>query len=202
MAALVQNLLNSVPAWTVYLVVFLLPFLEASIFLGFIIPGETALVFGGVLAANGRVNVVLVLVVGILGAFLGDTIGFEIGKRFGNPLKASRLGQAVGESRWDTAESFVRRHGAPAIFLGRFAALLRALVPGTAGMAGIHYPTFAFWNFLGGAAWAGLCVLGGWAVGDVVAKYLSGFSYVIIGVLVVALIGYAIYRHRSSGQKA
>jgi membrane-associated protein len=198
MAELVQNLLTSVPAWAVYLVVFLLPFLEASIFLGFVIPGETALVFGGVLASNGQVNVVGILATGVAGAFLGDTIGFEVGKRYGATLRDSRLGQMVGEHRWKTAEEYVRRRGAPAVFLGRYAALLRALVPGVAGMAGIHYPKFALWNFLGGATWASLCVLGGWAVGDVVAKYLSGFSYVIIAVLVLVVIGYGFHRYRES----
>ncbi len=198
MASLVQHILTGVPPWVVYLVVFLLPFLEASIFLGFVIPGETALVFGGVLAGNGHVSLVLVLVFGILGAFLGDSIGFEIGRHFGRPLQRSRLGRAVGAERWETAEASIRRRGAPAVFFGRFAALLRALVPGVAGMSGMHYPTFALWNALGGATWASLCVIGGWAVGDVIATYLADFSYVILAVLVIAVIALVVHRYRES----
>ena len=54
MAGFVEDVLNGVPTWVIYLTVFALPFLEASVFLGFVLPGETALVFGGVLASQDR----------------------------------------------------------------------------------------------------------------------------------------------------
>jgi membrane-associated protein len=192
MAAFVQDLLATVPAWAAYLIVFSLPFLEASIFLGFVFPGETALVFGGVLASQGHVSLLAVILLAILGAVTGDGIGYAVGRRYGSSLQVSRLGRVVGPERWQTTEDFLQRHGGPSVFLGRFTALLRALVPGAAGMARLSYPTFAIWNLLGGTAWASACVLGGWAVGDVIGQYLSGAGYVIVGLVAVAVVLYVV----------
>jgi membrane-associated protein len=185
MAHVVESVLSAVPGWAVYLAVFLLPFLEAAIMLGFVVPGETALVFGGVLAGRGQVDVSTVLALAVIGAVTGDAIGYAIGRRYGASVQLSRLGQVVGAARWAVAEEFVHRRGAPAVFFGRYTALLRALVPGIAGMARLPYRTFALWNVLGGATWAAICVLGGWAIGDIVATYLSDVSYVIIAAVVV-----------------
>jgi membrane-associated protein len=196
MASVINEVLTSVPPWAVYLLVFALPFLEASIMLGFVIPGETALVFGGVLAGNGESSVAAVLAIAIAGAIAGDAIGYVVGRRYGPALQISRLGQIVGESRWRSAEDFVRRRGGPAVFLGRFTALLRALVPGVAGMAGLPYRTFALWNVLGGATWAGICVLGGWALGDVITTYLSDAGYVVFGLAVVVVVVLVVLHHR------
>jgi membrane-associated protein len=192
MAAIIEDLLNSVPTWVIYLTVFLLPFLEASIFLGFVIPGETALVFGGVLAGRhataGHPHPSLAIILGlaIFGAITGDAVGYGVGRRYGTGLQASRLGQKVGDARWQTTEAFLLRRGGPAVFFGRFTAVLRALVPGAAGMAKLPYKTFAIWNAIGGAFWATACVLGGYAIGDVIGSYLSNLGYVIIGLVVVA----------------
>jgi undecaprenyl-diphosphatase len=164
----VEGVLTSVPTWVVYLAIFGLPFLEASVFLGFVFPGETALVLGGVLASQGRLNVGVVIGLAIVGAITGDAVGYLVGRRFGHGLQSSRLGQLVGDKRWQASESFLRRRGGPAVFFGRFTALLRALVPSAAGMAKLPYRTFAVWNAAGGSVWA---------AGFVIAGYLAGASY-------------------------
>jgi membrane-associated protein len=197
MAAIVEDLLNSVPTWVVYLTVFLLPFLEASVFLGFVIPGETALVFGGVLAGRGQVSLGVVLALAIVGAITGDAVGYGVGRRYGVGLQSSRLGLKVGDARWKTTEAFLLKRGGPAVFFGRFTAVLRALVPGAAGMAKLSYKTFALWNMIGGAFWATACVLGGYAVGDVIGSYLSTLGYVIIGLVVVGAAVHVGRGHRS-----
>jgi len=198
----VDSVLSSLPAWLVYLTVFLLPFAEAGVLLGFVIPGETALVFGGVLAGRGEVNLTVVLVLAIVGAVLGDSVGYFIGRRYGVSIKTSRLGQKVGDARWRPTEAFVNRRGGPAVLLGRFTAVLRALVPGVAGMAGLPYRTFLVWNVVGGALWASLCVLGGYVVGDVIGTYLTDLGYVLIGLVVVVLGIHFWRRHRSKASAA
>lgn len=196
MAGWVEHVLTAIPAWAVYLCVFLLPFGEAAVMLGFVIPGETALIFGGVLAGRHQASLTVVLVLAVAGAVTGDAIGYAIGRRWGPALQVSRLGQVVGTARWRIAEDFVQRRGAPAVFFGRYTALLRALVPGMAGMAGLPYAKFALWNVLGGGTWAAVCVLGGYAVGDVVGEYLSDASKVIVVVVVLAAAGFLLHRHR------
>ncbi|MCU1592842.1 MAG: putative rane-associated protein-like protein [Frankiales bacterium] len=199
MARIINDILSAVPHWTVYLLVFLLPFLEASVLLGFVIPGETALVFGGVLASSHKdpASLTVVLVLAILGAVVGDTVGYEIGSRFGPALQRSRLGLKVGAERWASTEAFLDRRGGTAVFFGRWTALLRAMVPGAAGMSSMHYKTFLLWNFLGGALWAVACVVGGYLAGDVVLTYVDTFGYLILGVVVV-LGAFLLVKHRRS----
>lgn len=197
----VEEALTGVPSSLVYVAVFALPFLEASVFLGFVIPGETALVVGGVLAGQGRVGLTLVLVLAILGAITGDGVGYLVGRRYGPGLQASRLGQRVGDARWASTEDFLQRRGGPAVFLGRFTALLRALVPSAAGMAKLPYKTFALWNAVGGAVWAALCVVGGYLLGGVIGTYIAQAGYVLVG-LAVLVVAVHLLRRRREKQRA
>ena len=194
-----ENILTSVPTWVTYLAVFLLPFLEASVFLGFVIPGETALVLGGVLAAQGRVQLLPLIALAIGGAISGDAVGYAVGRRFGPALQRSRLGQVVGDQRWRTTEEFLLRRGGPAVFIGRFTALLRALVPSAAGMAGLPFRTFALWNAVGGVTWATGFVLVGYGAGasyKKVEQYLGRGALVLTAVVVAARVGTHLLRRR------
>ena len=193
----VEDALGSVPDWVVYLTVFALPFLEASVFLGFVFPGETALVFGGVLASQGHVSLAGVLALAITGAIGGDAVGYAVGRRYGRGLQASRLGRKVGETRWQVTEAFLIRRGAPAVFFGRWTALLRAMVPSAAGMARLPYRKFAIWNALGGTLWAVIAVVGGYVVGDVIGSYISNIAYVIVALVLIAAIVHLVRSRRS-----
>jgi membrane protein DedA with SNARE-associated domain len=194
-AGFVDSLLSGFPVWALYLVVFLLPFLEASILLGFVFPGETALVFGGAVGTRNGANLAVLLVLAVAGAVTGDAVGYAVGRRFGQRLQATRLGRIVGEERWVTTEAFLIKRGGTAVFFGRWTALLRAMVPGAAGMARLPYRTFFFYNALGGTLWAVACVLGGYLVGEAIGQYVTSFGYVILGLAVVA-ITVALIHHR------
>lgn len=196
MAALVEDVLRSVPNWLLYVTIFLLPFLEASVFLGFVFPGETALVFGGVLASQGKVSVTTVLILGIVGAISGDAVGYAVGRRYGAGLQASRLGRRIGAERWLATEAFLNKRGGTAVFFGRWTAVLRAMVPGAAGMAKLPYRTFAFYNALGGTVWAVACVYGGFVVGDVIGRFVSGIGYVIGGIVLLYAIFHVVKKYR------
>jgi undecaprenyl-diphosphatase len=196
----VENALTSVPAWVAYAAVFALPFLEASLFLGFVFPGETALVIGGVLASQGRLSLPVVMGLAIVGAVTGDAVGYAVGRRFGPSLQRSRLGQMVGEERWRTTEAFIVRRGGPAVFLGRFTALLRALVPSAAGMAHLPYRTFAMWNAVGGTVWATTFVVAGYAAGESyrqIERYLGRGALALTGVVLAGLLAaHLLHRRR------
>jgi membrane protein DedA with SNARE-associated domain len=175
----------------VYLLVFLIPALEASVFAGFLLPGETAVLLGGVLASQHHVSLTGVLVAAITGAILGDSAGYLVGRRFGVPLQQSRLGRVVGEKRWQASEDFLRRKGGPSVFLGRWTALLRALVPAAAGMAKLPYRTFAAWNITGGLLWAAAITLAGYIAGNAYKRlehYLGPGAFAILAVVVLGLV--------------
>jgi undecaprenyl-diphosphatase len=151
-----------------YIVLALLAAAESAAFVGLALPGEAAMMLGGFLAFQGRVSLGWMMVAGALGAVVGDSVGYEIGRLFGDPLKRSRLGRKVGEERWARAEAYLRAKGGRAVFLGRFVGLLRALVPALAGMSRMPYRTFLPWNVAGGVVWA---------PGFVLLGHLAGSSY-------------------------
>lgn len=152
--------------WAALAVVFLLPALEASVFVGVVVPGEIAVLLGGVLAFQHRVSLPAVVAAAIAGAIVGDTIGYLVGRRWGRAILHSSLGRLVRHEHLDRAERFLASRGGPAVFLGRFTAALRALIPGLSGMARLRYRTFAVYNALGGAVWATGFVLLGYAAGS------------------------------------
>jgi membrane protein DedA with SNARE-associated domain/membrane-associated phospholipid phosphatase len=167
MGGLLGSAANLASPWA-YVVLGLLAAAESAAFVGLAIPGETAMLLGGVLAVHGHVNLGVMMAAGAIGAVLGDSIGYEIGRMAGKPLRDSRLGRRVGQARWDKAEAYLRAKGGRAIFMGRFIGVLRALVPALAGMSGMPYRTFLPWNLAGGLIWA---------PGFVLLGYLAGGSY-------------------------
>ena len=163
----------SLPAWLAVGLVFLLPALEASAFLGFIFPGEIAVILGGVVASQGRAPLWAFIVAAASGAIVGDSIGYFIGRRWGRQLLHDTLGRLPILRRYldkhlDSAEAYVRRRKGSAVFFGRFTAALRVLVPSLAGMSKVHYPSFLAYNVAGGIAWG---------TGFTVVGYLAGTSY-------------------------
>src|SRR4051794_3794590 len=208
MRTLVAGLLG-LPGWLALLVVFALPALEASAFIGLVVPGELAVLLGGVLAFQHRISLVAVIVAAVAGAVVGDTVGYAVGRRFGPRLLAGRTGRLIKGTHRERAERFLRERGGVAVFLGRFTAALRALMPGIAGMAGMRYRTFAVWNIAGGAVWATGFVLIGLAAGNSwrVAERAAGRAGVVlaIAVVTVALVVLAarwVARHRAGVRSA
>lgn len=191
MAHFIDRLITTASGPLVYLIVFVVPALEASLFVGFVVPGETAVLLGGVLASQHHVSLTGVLAAAITGAIIGDSVGYFVGRRFGEPLQQSRLGRIVGERRWQASEEFLRRRGGPSVFLGRWTALLRALVPAAAGMAKLPYRTFLVWNIAGGVAWAAAIVFAGYAAGSAYKRlehYLGQGAFIILAVIVTGLV--------------
>nr|WP_238345250.1 bifunctional DedA family/phosphatase PAP2 family protein [Actinopolymorpha cephalotaxi] len=188
------------PAWVALVVVFALPALESSAFVGFVFPGEIALILGGVLAYEGRVSLVAVLAAGIGGAVIGDSVGYLVGRRYGRRLLEGTLGRLINHKHFDRAEHYLAERGGKAVFLGRFTAALRVMIPGLAGMSRMHYPKFAAFNVAGGLAWGGMCVLLGYLGGSSWRHVEHLASRIGLGVLAVvvllALGGYLLRRTR------
>jgi membrane-associated protein len=188
----------------VLLAVFALPALEASTLLGIVVPGELALVLGGVLAHQGRVPLVAVVVAGAVGAVVGDTVGYAVGRRVGERLLAHLPRRLVEPGQVERATALVRRLGGRAVFVGRFAAALRALVPGLAGVAGMPYRTFAAYNAAGGVLWATGFVLVGFAAGPAwrtVERVAGRAGLVLLLTIVVVAPAAALLHRRRHGHR-
>ncbi len=193
----IATILFGLPGWAVLVVVFALPGLESSAFVGFVFPGEIALLLGGVLAEQGRVALPAVLVAGFLGAAVGDSVGYAVGRRYGRRLLDGTLGRFVKRDHLDRAERYLAARGGRAVFLGRFTAALRVMVPGAAGMARMRYPTFLVFNVAGAAGWVLLSVLLGYLGGSSwrhVEHVASRIGLVALAALVLLVAGGAAWR--------
>ena len=188
--------LNHFGYWAVLLFVLIEDF-------GIPVPGETILIAASVYAGTGRLNVVVVAVVGFAAAVAGDNIGFAIGHFGGRPL-ALRWGRYVGltEARLDRAAGFFHRHGAWIITLARFIEGLRQVNGIVAGVTGLHWRRFLVFNALGAALWVGTWVSLGYLAGShigTIYSYITRYTlYAVIaaGVVIVALIARHLLRRR------
>jgi membrane-associated protein len=202
MSGFLDGLLSAPPA-VVYLLVGLLVFAEAAVFVGFVLPGETAVVLGGVLASRHGIDLRVLVALVVVCAVVGDTVGYEVGRHYGTrvlgwgPLRRH-------EERLDRARGFLRERGGSAVLLGRWTAFLRAVMPGLAGLSRMPYRRFIVWNALGGAAWGLTFCLVGYLAGnsyEVVASRIgTGGAVVTATVVVVALVVWRVRRRR--GERA
>ena len=174
-----------------FVLLILFTFLEAAAFVGFVLPGETSLLIGGVLAHSHVWPYWLFLVCAIIGAVSGDSVGYEVGKHFGERIKHNRVGRLVGEKRWLIAEHIFTRYSGGAIFFGRAQALLRALIPALAGMHRVPYLTFLKWNAAGGVVFSTVVVTLGYEFASSLAtleKYLKYWAFAFLAVVIVVVI--------------
>lgn len=201
MDAIASHIL-ALPAWVALLVIFLLPALESSAFIGFVFPGETALILGGVLAFRGVVPVWAVLIAGILGAIVGDTVGYAVGRRWGRTLIHGSVGRLINKKHLDRGERYLAERGGRAVFIGRFTAALRVLIPGLAGMSRLRYRTFVAYNAAGGICWGTLCVVLGYLGGSSwhhVAHLASRIGFIAVGIIALLIIAGALIKRAHWG---
>jgi membrane protein DedA with SNARE-associated domain len=196
MATIAEHILT-LPVWVALLVVFALPALESSAFVGFFFPGEIALILGGVLAYEGRVSLVAVLAAAIAGAIVGDSVGYAVGKRYGRRFLDGTVGRFVKARHLDRAETYLAERGGKAVFFGRFTAALRVLIPGLAGMSGLRYRTFLVYNVAGAVGWGSLSVMLGYLAGSSwrhVEHLASGIGLAALAVVAAVALGGALLR--------
>ena len=197
MSGLVHRILE-LPGWLVLLVAGLMVFAEDALFVGFVVPGETVALLAGAAAKLGHVSLSGVLIVVIVAAIVGDSLGYEIGRHLGPRVLRQRIFDKR-RKRLDDAQDFLARRGGSAVFLGRWIAFFRAVMPFLAGTARMRYPKFLAWNAAGGLAWGATVVLLGYAAGASYAQVEKTFgrdaAFVALAVMVAALVIWRIRRH-------
>jgi len=161
--------------------------LETSILIGLIIPGDTIVLVAST-GVEGPFEYFALVVVVIVGALCGESIGFALGRYFGPKIRASRLGRRIGEHHWQRAEFYLARRGGLAVFLSRFLPVLHSLVPLTVGMSTMRYRTFISWTLPACVIWAFAYVsVGSAAAGGYreMSQQLHFAGYVFVGIIAV-----------------
>jgi membrane-associated protein len=165
--------------------------------MGVPVPGETALIASALAAHRGDLSIELVIALAAAAAILGDNVGFAIGRRYGRrvfvkpgPLYNQRL------ALLDMGEPFFAKHGPKAVFLGRWLSGLRIASAWLAGMNKMRWPTFVFWNALGGILWATGVGLGAYYAGHAFEQVITKIGVFGAATVVVAIVAFVYWRHR------
>jgi membrane-associated protein len=197
--AALTDLSDTLGTWT-YALVGGLAFLETGAFVGLVAPGETAVVLGGVVAAQGEVNLVAMVLLVWLAAAAGDLASFVLGRRLGRRFLVARGPRfGVTPPRLARVEDFFDRHGPKAILVGRFVGIVRAVAPFLAGSSGMRLRAFLPWSILGTAAWATTFTLVGYVFHrsfSAAADYVThgAFALAVVGGVVLALRAHRVQR--------
>jgi membrane protein DedA with SNARE-associated domain len=167
------------------------------------VPGETALIVGGVLASRGTLRIELVIAVAAGAAIVGDNIGYYIGRRGGRwllerpgPFHEHRLRVL------ETGEPFFARHGPKAVFFGRFILGLRTWASWLAGANHMRWRTFVLWNALGGICWATGVGLLAYFVGRSAGNLITTFGIFGLAALAIAAVGGFLWHRRHTRRMA
>ena len=169
--------------------------------MGIPVPGETALIAAALLAHDGQMDIVPLVAIAAAAAIIGDNVGFAIGRHGGRrlflrpgPFYERRL-KVI-----EYGEPFFEKHGPKAVFLGRWVSGLRIASAWLAGMNKMSWPTFLFWNALGGICWAVGIGFAVYALGGVAEKVITVAGPIAAGVTVVAIVAFVVWRRRAGKQ--
>jgi membrane protein DedA with SNARE-associated domain len=171
---------------------YLLPAIIGLESLGIPSPGETALVAAAVLASQGKLEIGLVILIGVCSAIVGDNIGYLCGRRFGRSVFTAPgpfMNQRVRAIRY--GDGFFERHGPKAVFIGRWIALVRFATAWLAGINHMPFKQFFFWNALGGITWGVTYGLVGYFGGEAAANVLAEAG--LVGLVLLLIAPVAIY---------
>ncbi|MEC3953866.1 DedA family protein [Nocardia sp. CDC153] len=203
MDEVVQRVLSFPAIWT-YVVVALLVIAEEAMVFGLLVPGDTAAILAGAAASQGHLGIATTLVLVIVSAVIGASIGYWLGRAYGSRM----LQWAIFNRYRDNltrAGDFLQRHGGWAILVGRFSTFFRTMLPQLVGMSPMSYGRFVVASAAGAIIWGSVLVLAGYLVGQsftaILKRIDSDLMIIVPIVAVLALIYWKWHRHRSAGQQ-
>ncbi|SFR78933.1 membrane protein DedA, SNARE-associated domain [Agromyces sp. CF514] len=164
--------------------------LETSVLVGLVVPGDTIVLVAST-AVDGVVEYLALTFAVIVGALVGESIGFALGRWFGPHIQRSRLGRRIGEQNWHRAQVYLARRGGPAVFVSRFLPVLHSLIPLTVGMSDMRYRKFMAWTVPACVLWAFAYVsVGSAAAGGYreISRDLHWAGYLFVAVIVAFLL--------------
>ena len=145
--------LDSLIQWGGYGVLFAIVFAETGLLVGFFLPGDSLLITAGLLAANGTLNIWWLNGLLIVAAVVGDSVGYAIGRRLGPRLFTRQKSLLFNPAHVERTRRFYEKYGAKTIVIARFVPIVRTFAPVLAGVGGMEYRRFIFYNVAGGVGW-------------------------------------------------
>lgn len=152
--------------------------------MGFFLPGDSLLITAGILAKQGSIHLAGVMLAVALGAILGDSVGYAIGRRFGPGVFSRQNSRFFKPEYVERTHAFFERHGGKALILARFMPVVRTVAPTMAGVGKMPYGRFLTFNLVGGLLWSLSVPLLGYLLGGLIPN-LDRYILLVVGVVVV-----------------
>jgi membrane-associated protein len=173
----------------VYVILFLIIFCETGLVVTPFLPGDSMLFVAGALAARAtnELDVVILCIVLVAAAIIGDSANFEIGKIFGQKLFSNPNSKIFKEEYLHKTHEFYKKYGGKTIILARFVPIVRTFAPFVAGMGKMHYYYFISYNVIGALAWVLIFTLAGYFVGNV-SWVQSNLKLLIVAIILVSIL--------------
>lgn len=168
-----------------YIVIFLIIFAESGLFFGFFLPGDSLLISLGLIAAQGTLNIWLIILIGVAAAISGDSVGYIFGKRVGPALFNKEDSFIFKKQYVHKAHKFYEEHGKLTIVLARFTPFVRTFAPIVAGIGKMEYKTFISYNVIGGVSWIVSISLTGYFLGTLIPD-IDRYILPLVAVIVIA----------------
>ena len=187
----------------IYGILFLIIFCETGLVVMPLLPGDSLLFAAGSIAAIGKMNIHLMVVLLIIAAILGDAVNFVIGKYFGEKLFSNPNSKIFKQSHLQKTQQFYAKHGGKTIILARFIPIVRTFAPFVAGMGHMSYHHFLAYNVIGGVLWVTIFSYLGYFFGNLpIVK--DNLSLVLIAIIVLSILPgiIEIIRHKRAANKA
>jgi membrane-associated protein len=171
-----------------YPLLFLIVFAETGLFAGFFLPGDSLLITAGLIAASGRLELLPVMAILTLGAVLGDSTGYLIGRKLDKRIFSKRETVFFHPEHLEKTRRFYERHGSKTIFLARFVPVVRSFAATLAGVTGMPYHKFLFFSFTGASAWVACFTMVGYFIASAFPHVVDYLHLVILGGIVLIVL--------------
>ena len=181
-----QTVIQSYGTWT-YVILFLIIFCETGLVVTPILPGDSLLFAAGAFAATGSLDLAWLLILLTVAAILGDAVNYAIGHFMGPKVFSQPHSRFLKKEYLDRTHEFYEKYGGKTIIIARFVPIVRTFAPFVAGVGSMTYAKFASYNVIGGLLWVGVCVLAGYAFGNIPVVQ-ENFTLVILGIIFVSIL--------------
>ena len=181
-----QTVIQNYGTWT-YVILFLIIFCETGLVVTPILPGDSLLFAAGAFAATGSLDLAWLLILLTVAAVLGDAVNYAIGHFMGPTVFSQPDSRFLKREYLDRTHQFYEKYGGKTIIIARFVPIVRTFAPFVAGVGSMTYAKFASYNITGGLLWVGVCVLAGYAFGNIPVVQ-ENFTLVILGIIFVSIL--------------
>ena len=176
--------LDELIAWAGYVGITLIVFCETGLLAGFFLPGDSLLVTAGLVASQGKLDIVKLNLLLMAAAVLGDSVGYAIG-HFVGPRMFRREDSFFFKKEYvEKTHAFFEKHGGKTIILARFVPIIRTFAPTVAGVGRMSYGKFLSYNLIGGIAWVAAMTMVGYTLGRTIPN-IEKHMHIVVGIVIV-----------------